>query len=524
MTVPYAALVAQAQAALAAGRPQDAEPALRAIVAANPAEHFAWGLLGRNALFRGAPEEAEQCFRAALRGDRKSAQYLNLLGVALAEQGRTADAVASLRRAAKLKPTLAEAHYNLGKVLHKSDDLRGAREAFGRAAAVEPRYPGARYYLGKTLTELGEAQAAVALLEAAVADEPADEWLPVQHARSLLAAGCGGESLDVLRAAAGRMPTSALVRRAYGVALLGAGQLAAGWAEYRHRAVVGERPRAELPEPLPEDLRGRELHVVWEQGLGDVLFFARFIPVARRRGARVVACVPEALRTLFERGGWADDVRVGHHADAAPALYVGDLPQVLGSDIAEPPLPLAAIPSRVEAWRAALAAHGPPPYLAVAWRAGTDFTAGPELGRNIQALSKSVPLEAFARALAAWPGTLVAVQRAPRDGELDALARGSARAVFDATVANDDLEAMCAILHACAGYAGVSSTNVHLAASLRRPAVVLVPFPPEWRWMNGGDTSPWFPLARVVRARSGVPWSTALEGMLAAFAAARGAS
>ncbi len=521
MAQDYGALAARAQAAIAAGRPQDAEPALRAMVAANPAEHFAWGVLGRNALFRGAPEEAEQCFRAALRTDRRSAQYMNLLGVALAEQGRVDEALATLRRAAKARPDFAEAHYNAGKVLHKSGDLRGARDAFARAVALDPRYPGARYYLGRTLTELGDAEAAIALLAGAVAAEPADEWLPIQLARSLLAAGRGDEGSQVLRAAAERMPGSAQVRRAHGAALLAAGRFAEGWAEYRHRAVVGDQSRSALPEVLPEDLTGRELHVVWEQGLGDVLFFARFLAPARRRGARVVAYVPPALAALFSRSGWVDEVRVADRATVDDALYFGDLPYALRSDDAAAPAPLAAPADAQDRWRAALGAAGPAPYLAVAWRAGTDFTAGPELGRNLQALSKSVPVDAFAPALGAWPGTLVAVQRAPRAGELEVLARASGRPVLDAVRANADLEDMTALLAACDAYAGVSSTNVHLLASLGRPAAVVVPFPPEWRWMHDGETSPWFPTMRLLRARPATPWRASLDGLLATLDEAR---
>jgi hypothetical protein len=315
----------------------------------------------------------------------------------------------------------------------------------------------------------------------------------------------------VLTEAAARMPQSALVRRAAAVALLAVGRYADGWREYRHRAVRGDRPREVLPEPLPQNLAGSDVAVVWEQGLGDILFFARYLAPLRARGARVALYVPAALAPLLARSGWADAVHVG---DAAPAgvrsLYCGDLPYALAADRAQTAPLLEPLATPLARWRTALSAAGPAPYLAVAWRAGTDFTVGPEFGRNLQALSKSLPLDAFAKALREWPGTLVALQRAPRDGETEALRKLSGRPVLDATGANADLEEALAVLGAVDIIGGVSNTNVHLAASLGKPGVVIVPFPPEWRWMASGDVSPWFPSVRVLRARPGAAWRDTL--------------
>jgi hypothetical protein len=56
---------------------------------------------------------------------------------------------------------------------------------------------------------------------------------------------------------------------------------------------------------------------------------------------------------------------------------------------------------------------------------------------------------------------------------------------------------------------GVSSTNMHLAASAGATADVLVPFPPEWRWRLEGD-SPWFPGFRVHREDRDGRWAIRL--------------
>jgi hypothetical protein len=60
-------------------------------------------------------------------------------------------------------------------------------------------------------------------------------------------------------------------------------------------------------------------------------------------------------------------------------------------------------------------------------------------------------------------------------------------------------------------YVGVSSTMVHLRAGVGGSARITVAFPYEWRWMESGDESPWFPRARVYRQAPDGDWSAALS-------------
>jgi hypothetical protein len=39
---------------------------------------------------------------------------------------------------------------------------------------------------------------------------------------------------------------------------------------------------------------------------------------------------------------------------------------------------------------------------------------------------------------------------------------------------------------------------------------VLVPSVPEWRYCFEGDTLPWYPTARLIRQKTGEPWSRAI--------------
>ena len=215
---------------------------------------------------------------------------------------------------------------------------------------------------------------------------------------------------------------------------------------------------------------------------------------------------------------WASEARVEAGTIVVP---VDHLPWLVGHGTQGPyPAPVSIAPDAacVVAARAQLAAAGPAPYLAVTWQAGSVAQAPPRHGPQAGHLYKSVPPGALGRALAAWPGTIVSVQRLPNAADLQAFAAGAGRPVADFATANDRLEDMLALLSAVDEYVAVSNTNVHLRVAAGREARVLVPWPPEWRWGLRGD-SPWFPGLQVLRQGEDGDWSGALAALSGALQA-----
>jgi hypothetical protein len=126
-------------------------------------------------------------------------------------------------------------------------------------------------------------------------------------------------------------------------------------------------------------------------------------------------------------------------------------------------------------------------------------------------LHKETPLQLLGAAVRGVNGTLLALQRNPRPGEIDELSARATRPVHDLTALNEDLEGMLALLALADEYIGVSNTNMHLRAGAGRPACVLMPRPAEWRWFSAGDESPWFPGFRVYRQGRDGKWDAAFD-------------
>jgi hypothetical protein len=175
---------------------------------------------------------------------------------------------------------------------------------------------------------------------------------------------------------------------------------------------------------------------------------------------------------------------------------------------------LSPLPERAQALRDRWAALGPAPHVGLAWRAGEGFRGADET------LSKEIPLEALGAALRGVEATWISLQREPRPGESEAFASAIGAPVHDLSAVNRDLEDALAAVSLLGELVGVSNTNVHLREGTGRTSRVLVPFPPEWRWM-AGDDSPWFPGTATYRQSADRGWDAALGLLRADLASAR---
>jgi tetratricopeptide (TPR) repeat protein len=533
------ALHTAAKTAIAEGDGKRALALLERAVAAAPGSVEVLTDLGQLLVAAERFADAESILRKAVRIARDAPAPQLLLAFVLIRQSKLDEAVTRLRKLLERHPTHAAAWFNLGNVHRARGATEDAARCFARAAALQPANPDAAINLGLVLAQserleeaasalerflaqgapdpdvllnLGQARRALGLpdgaceaFEAALRLAPEHLGARVNRAIALAEGGREAAAEDEVRTIIREHPECAEAHFLLATLCLASERFEEGWREYRWRPdrlhALGKAPLSSI-----ERLRGASVTVRGEQGIGDVLFFLRYLPGLREIARSVRLDVEPRIAAILSPE-WA---AIGAAVPSLESLTVmaGDLPALFGPAPA-PSLALLPELQRVAALKARLAAAGPPPYVGVTWEAGTRWTAQSRPG---EALFKRVDPERLGRALAEVPGTAVVLQRTPRPADLGAFRRGLGRAPLDCSDTNANLSDALAVLAALDDYVGVSNANMHLRAAARRKARVLVTRPPEWRWMARGERSPWFPDFAIYR-QTAAGWDEALTNL-----------
>jgi tetratricopeptide (TPR) repeat protein len=502
------ALMAAAASAVEAGDDARAEPLLFQIVALNPRDAEAWNTLAVIAVRGSRSRDAVDLARRAQELDRRNAGYLNTLGVAYSEAQEPDQALACFKRALKERPDFVDGHYNLAKAYVKLGRAAEAEQAYLRARRLAPTKGEVAANLATLYIRQGRHEEALALMGDARARLPDSETVVINTATALLARSGPDAAIRELAAFLETHSSAASAHAELGRLLLSEGRFADGWREYVWR-------HGRSPSGFP-DCAGKRVLLLPDQGLGDHLFFLRFVPALRQRAAHVAFACPEKLVELLKVNPPVDELRRGevgaHGFDFS--LPIGDLPRLLDARDTPPPVTIAVASERLAHWRERLAQIGPPPYLGVSWRAGARKENRSEFAaRGEDPLQKEIDLRALASAVRGWRGSVLVLQRLPLEGEVAAFGKALGRVCCDVSAVNDDLADMAGLLHVMDEYVGVSNTNMHIRAGVGKSARVLVPFPPEFRWMNAGNETPWFRSFRLYRQSSGGDWRHAMKAV-----------
>lgn len=538
---PYAqgAAIALAQQ----DRAVEAEALLQRLTARFPQESVLWYNLGNVQRSLHRLHDAEHSYRAALRIAPTDIDARLNLGTALHGQSQFAAAESVYRECIQMQPDWVPPRLNLISVLIDDGHFSRAEQECHALITRSRDVPEAYRFLGAALGQQGKMAQAVDAYKTAVHLAPQDPVSRRSFGGALAECGDLLRALRVLASADDLEPDTLALKQLLSMIYLAHGMFVDGWAAYRSRPAfvrLSEKwSQADITQVLPADLSGKQVLVRREQGLGDELFFLRQLPLLKARGAQVTVYASAKIAELIRRADIADEV----HADTAPPpagaelqIFCGDLPHALAPCPSSPVKPSARLPAirdfqiRNSVWfpppvatlripaladaaqrmRDRLRQAGPPPYIGITWRAGT--IAREQLGAD-WVLSKELPIAALGAALRACHGTLIALQRHPAASEINALATACGNPVADFTDLNEHLEDMLALLELLDDYVGVSNTNMHLRAAAGRTARVLVPNPAEWRWMQVGNSSPWFPGFRIYRQSPQGEWSPALDAL-----------
>jgi hypothetical protein len=257
-----------------------------------------------------------------------------------------------------------------------------------------------------------------------------------------------------------------------------------------------------------ESIEGKTILIFADEGFGDTIHFARYVPMLAARGAKVVLVVEEPLRPLL--AGLEGVVQ--SLPKPAPAFPPFDLhcpicmlPLAFGTRLDTIPAAPSYLPppaeTRVHAWEQRLSEHARPRKRL---RVGLVWSGNPKHSNDH---NRSIALRALSPLLEA-DVTFVSLQK---DVRLDDKVLLPASSIIDLTAEITDFTETAALMSCLDLVISVDTSAAHLAAALGRPTWILLPYLPDYRWLLDRDDSPWYPTARLFRQSARRDWAEVIE-------------
>ncbi len=429
---------------------------------------------------------------------------------------------------------LATEHEGAGRL----DEARTVLDGF---LADHPDHPEALHLKGVILVRQGDTPAGAALMERSVAVGPAKPYYFRNLCEVFRTLGRYDEALEAgLKAVAGDpndaiahanlsvlhyergAPTDALIsaERALRInpnmpgahfglaeALLLRGDLARGWEEYEWRfrmpGVPPLMPKNDIPQWDGKPLESGRLMLIADQGFGDGIQFARYIPWVKERCAEVVVACSQELQPLIRQIPGADSLFDRWEAAPACAAFIplSGLPRLHGTRVETIPWRgpyLKADPDKAARWKARLDQLVAPDHrrIGLVW-------AGRPTHKNDR--NRSVALKDLAP-LTDLPGiTFVSLQKGPGQGQIGGYF-GRAPIVNLGPELETFAETL-AVLDGLERVVTVDTSVGHLAGASGKDAFVMLPFAPDWRWLQERADTPWYPSLRLFRPPAPRDWA-----------------
>ncbi|MDH6258016.1 tetratricopeptide repeat protein [Bradyrhizobium sp. BR13661] len=467
-----------------------------------------WNHVGNLLWQLGRKDEAAQHLQQALKLDPHYWEAAHNGGMLLLELGRHADAVRCFDVAERLGPNSAALHQMRAVCLSALNRFEEAQADYEKSIALDPSLAETHNNLGLLHWRFGRLEQAFACFDSALALRPDFHAVLNNKAVVLLHLQLIDEAFSTLRRSLAAAPNDAQTLFYLATLQLLTGDLEHGWLarEARWRLPsVGLVDRG-FTKPLwrgDQPIEGKTILLHSDEGLGDAIQFARYVPMVAALGAKVILEVePPIQQLLCGIEGVAECI--GRSSAPAFDLHcpLGTLPLAFGTRLETIPFARGYVPpppaARVNAWESRLGPRN-------RFRVGLVWAGNPDHKNDH---NRSMALRTLAPLLDC-DAQFVSLQKGVRDQDRAFLdERGD---IVDLTQHLTDFSETAALMSCLDLVISVDTSVAHLAGALGAPVWTLVPFNPDWRWLLRRDDSPWYHSMRLFRQSARGDWAGVVD-------------
>jgi tetratricopeptide (TPR) repeat protein len=381
-------------------------------------------------------------------GPEKGMAYSNLAYL-LGRQGKKIEALMMSQKAVDSGVQLPEIYYNHGVILGDLGRLEEAVEAYRKSIELRPDYAIVHFNLGSCLIQLG------------------------QHREGL-------KEFE--------------------------------WRMRSHPNLIQFRERYMKPDWNGEDdLQGKTILVVNEQGTGDAVQFCRYLPDLKAKGCKIIVEVQDELVSFFQQldvdGAYGrDTVDLLDKRPLPPYDFVtcfSSFPYFFDADLARIPCSkgyLAPLKSKKKIPAAFWAKYPCKLRVGICW-AGSIWHPLDHI--------RSCHLREFAPLLTVPGVKLFSLQKGPMIRQWeggDLMAGSDGMEIVDCHQYMEDFNETANLIKQLDLVITVDTTIAHLAAAIGHPVWMMTAYTHDWRWDDFKNTTRWYESMRIYQQVASESW------------------
>lgn len=407
----------------------------------------------------------------------------------------------------------ARAHERLGIIFKKSDMIEEARDHFVQALSINPSSVTSIYNMAIIDRLDGDYESSMKkytmLKEMGVKDPSLSMSMGVLHSET----GNIDEALAHYRDSFEKMPENEMLKFNYSLCLMTLGDFERGLELYESRIWNAKPPGNEWAGEKDADIL-----VVPEQGNGDIIHFARFVPFLKpmKRCEKVTVLCNRPLVELMRTLDGVDEVMEFNPGDEFVAeeegsselqtvpfgkfIRIMSIPRILDINPSKIPFKkyISADPEKVKKWKSRM--DSKKIKVGLCWQGGVRDK--PEM----VAIDKrrSMPLETMLPILACESAEFYSLQKDDNQHERFPQVR-------DFMGESEDFTDTAAIIENLDLVITVDTAVAHLAAALEKPTWMMSRKGGCWRWGVEGESTFWYPSMRIFRQEKINDWGPVVQ-------------
>ena len=482
----------------------------------NPNDFNAFNNLGIVYESIGDNNKAIAAYKQAVRINPKHAKSVNNIGVVLYKQKKYEQAAEIFEIALKTDPNYNEVYSNKGAAYNKAKNYDKAIESLDMAIEKMPNHSGAYTNLGNVYNKTFDYKKAAKLHEKSIELDPKGENAYSNVGTSYKYLGFSKKAIEAYKKAIELNPNFVNAHFDLATIYLANQDFKNGLKEYEWRFKKEEmiphiiKNKDIFSKPLftgKEDIKGKTLLLHSEQGYGDSIQFIRFLPQLKEKySCKIAVKCREGLKELFSSIEEIDIIV--DRSEETPSfdyqLSIMSMPYILEmKNINELPSKNPYLIAKDDKSFDIKKVKGKI-NIGICWSAsisGESYDGKVFDLKYLEPLIKNPKINVYSLQVG--------------EGSEDIKKYGYEKDIIDLTDKLINFDKTASLINKLDFVISSDTSVAHLTGAINKPVFIPLQKIPDWRWTNKGETTKWYPSAKLFRQKTNRSWDSVFQSLIA---------